>query len=315
LLLIFAIIIMAVAQVFMPIGSTVLILSILAIISGITVGILEVGGNTLLVWLHGDKAGAYLNGLHFFYGFGALLGPILVAGVIKIGLEIPKTFWFTAVIIFLIAVYLLFIPSPSCRSNDSQPSTKQIGLRLKLLIEFGVLFIIMAGIEASLSGWLFTYVVSRKTASEITASILNAGFWGAFMASRLLVIPFTRKVHSRILLLVCNIACLVSLMLLIPVNTVFLWMGVLSLGLSMGPLFPTLISMAQKAGIISGQTMGWLLGAGGVGAMVLPWVVSQFFKPGGPYILLYVIGICLLISAVLLLNIPLSSQNEKPYVG
>lgn len=308
-LLVLAIIIMAGSRFFMPLGSTVAILAVLAIISGITVGISEVGGNTLLEWLHGDKVGAYLNGLHFFYGLGAFLGPILVVGTIKLGAEIPKVFWFAALIIILIAIYILFFPSPSSRVSGSEPSTKLT--KSKLLLHFGLLLFIAAGVEASLGVWLFTYVVTRKMALEITASILNAAFWGAFTLSRLLAIPFARLVHSRILLLSCNFACLVSLILLIPINTLFMWIGVLGLGLSLGPLFPNLISMAQKAGLSSGQTIGWLLAAGGAGAMSIPWVISQVFEPGGPNILLISTGLCIIISAALLLNIAPSYQKEK----
>jgi FHS family Na+ dependent glucose MFS transporter 1 len=80
---------MAASRFFMPLGSTILILAALGLVSGIAVGISEVGGNTLLEWLHGDRVGAYLSGLHFSYGVGAFLGPILV-GTIKLGAEYQR---------------------------------------------------------------------------------------------------------------------------------------------------------------------------------------------------------------------------------
>ncbi len=159
-LLIMAVIFMAASRFFMPLSSTLLLLTVLTIISGITVGVAEVGGNTLLVWLHGDKVGAYINGLHFWYGLGAVLGPVFVAGTIKLGMDIPKVFWVAALISILIAVYLLFFPSPSFRPIDSPLPTQ--ASKSTNLLKFGLLLLIATGIEASLSGWLFTYVVKRN---------------------------------------------------------------------------------------------------------------------------------------------------------
>jgi hypothetical protein len=33
---------------------------------GMAEGALDVGGNTLLVWVHQEKVGPFMNGLHFF---------------------------------------------------------------------------------------------------------------------------------------------------------------------------------------------------------------------------------------------------------
>ena len=39
-------------------------------ITGAVQGILNIGGNALLVWVHGKKVGPFMNGLHFFFGVG-----------------------------------------------------------------------------------------------------------------------------------------------------------------------------------------------------------------------------------------------------
>ena len=46
---------------------------------GVAQGIVEVGGNALLLWVHTDHAGPFMNALHFFFGVGALLAPVGVA--------------------------------------------------------------------------------------------------------------------------------------------------------------------------------------------------------------------------------------------
>jgi FHS family Na+ dependent glucose MFS transporter 1 len=300
-LLVIALLVMATVAFFIPLGSTLFILAFLAMISGICVGVAETGGNTLLVWLRGEQAGAYLNGLHFFYGVGAFLGPIIVAGTIRLGVEIPKTYWFSALVIALIAGFIFFLPSPAFRSIVSPPALQQI--RMRILSYFGILLFIAAGVEACLGGWLFTYLVSVKSTSEITASAINSAFWGSLTLSRLLIIPFTHRVKAKIILLGCILLCMVSLAMLIPDPLIFTWSGFIGLGLSIGPLYPTLISLTQDFGISSGKSIGWLLAAGGAGAMSLPWVVSHFFQTSKPNILLIVNGICFIIALIVLLNI------------
>ena len=46
---------------------------------GVAEGALDVGGNTLLIWVHRHKVGPFMNGLHFFFGAGAFLSPIIIA--------------------------------------------------------------------------------------------------------------------------------------------------------------------------------------------------------------------------------------------
>ena len=40
---------------------------------------LDVGANTLLIWVHGSAVAPYMNALHFWFGLGAMLSPMIVA--------------------------------------------------------------------------------------------------------------------------------------------------------------------------------------------------------------------------------------------
>ena len=40
-------------------------------------------GNTLLVWVHPARVGPVMNALHFFFGLGAFLSPILIAWAMR----------------------------------------------------------------------------------------------------------------------------------------------------------------------------------------------------------------------------------------
>ncbi len=58
------------------------LLTLLLCILGIGEGFLDVGGNTLIVWLFRDKVGPFLNALHFCFSLGSFLAPVLISFVI-----------------------------------------------------------------------------------------------------------------------------------------------------------------------------------------------------------------------------------------
>ena len=54
-------------------------------------GVLDVGCNTLLIWVYRRDVSPYMNALHFFFGVGTFIAPIILAqsallsGDIKLG--------------------------------------------------------------------------------------------------------------------------------------------------------------------------------------------------------------------------------------
>src|SRR5574341_1072105 len=66
---------------FLPIISTLWMLALLMAVLGFFQGSVDLGGNTLLTWLHGSQVGPSMNGLHFTFGFGAFVAPIFVAQI------------------------------------------------------------------------------------------------------------------------------------------------------------------------------------------------------------------------------------------
>ena len=77
-------IVMAVMMVLVPLfGNLVPLVGVLLIL-GVASGALDVGTNTMLIWAHGEKSGAYMNAGHFFFGMGSFLSPLIIA---QLGVE------------------------------------------------------------------------------------------------------------------------------------------------------------------------------------------------------------------------------------
>ncbi|NJN94713.1 MAG: MFS transporter [Anaerolineales bacterium] len=70
---------MVAALVVIPLIPALWLLIAVMLFLGLVEGAVDVGGNTLLVWVHRHRVGPYMNGLHFFFGVGAFLSPLIVA--------------------------------------------------------------------------------------------------------------------------------------------------------------------------------------------------------------------------------------------
>ena len=108
-----ALLLMSIALSLVPTLSILWWLAFVLLFIGIGEGMLDVGGNTLIVWLHGKKVGPFMNGLHFFFGVGAFLSPILAAQVILITGTVGGAYWLFALLVLPVALWILRLPSPA----------------------------------------------------------------------------------------------------------------------------------------------------------------------------------------------------------
>lgn len=264
------------------------LLSVVLLVIGLAEGAVDVGGNTLLVWVHRHRVGPFMNALHFFFGVGAFISPLVVGQAILRSGGITWAYWLLALLILPSALWVLRLPSPA---KETAAKDDPAGQTNYLLVGLIVLFFFFyTGIEAGMGGWTFTYATSLGMPEEM-AAYLNSAFWGALTLGRLLSIPLAARFRPRSILLSDLAGCLVSLaiILLWPGSPLAIWIGVLGVGLSIASVFPTTLSLAERRMVITGQMTGWFFVGASAGAMFLPWLIGQLFEAGGPQIVVWVI--------------------------
>jgi FHS family Na+ dependent glucose MFS transporter 1 len=240
-----------------------------------------------------------MNGLHFFFGAGAFVAPLIIARLLPAGGGVTWAYWALAVLALPAMAWLVRLPSPPPEIESQANPARNTPPRLVLL--FALLFFLYVGGEVSFGGWVFTYAVALDLGGAAAAAYLTSAFWGAFTAGRLLAIPVAARVRPRHLLLGSFAGCLASLaaVLLWPASTVALWAGALGLGLSMAPVFPASFSLAERHMTITGQVSGWFLVGASLGAMSLPWLIGQLFERVGPHVTM----LAILIDVILTLGV------------
>jgi fucose permease len=285
-------IILITALVVIPLTSMLWLLCLVLFIFGFAESTLDIGGNTLLVWIHGRNVGPFMNGLHFFFGVGTFLAPIIVAQALLLSGGIAWAYWTMALILLPIALWLGRIPSPPHANaagavGHERANTTAVGLIV-------LFFILYVGAEIGYGGWIASYALAANLADASTAAYLTSAFFGAFTLGRLASIPLAARFRPRTLLLADLAGCLVSLaaLMLWPTHATVVWLGSMGLGLSMASVFPTVYSLAERHMTITGRVSGLFFTGASLGAMSIPWVVGQLFEAWRPQALM----VCLFVT-------------------
>ena len=291
----------AVFVAFVPLMPHLGLLGAVLFILGFAEGTLDTGGNSLLTWLHGEKVGPYMNGLHFFFGVGAFLAPMVIAQMVAVTGKVFISFWIFAFAALPVVVYITKLPNPSISHRAQGNAHGPIDWPLVGLLI--ALFFVYVGAEVGYGNWIYTYTVRLRLAGEVIANYLNSAFWGSFTVGRLLSITIASRFKAQVIMLVDLVGCLISIgvILLWPGSLTALWIGTLGLGFSMASFFPSAMVMAGRLMHLSGRVTGlFLFGAGG-GGMVLPFLIGQLIEPVGPHSMMWIILIDLAINLALLL--------------
>jgi fucose permease len=202
--------------------------------AGIAAGFLNVFCNTMLGFFWGERVGMFMQLLHFSFGVGSVVAPLIVTCVTKVmGGEIRTNLWDSLTVTYMVASLLwlisigifAFSPEMNARkelSDESiqadlaeiavpdQPeekvvedSTKPIArLRKKLTRKFVmktlgfflVSLVLFFYTEGIFGGLLFTYVTLKGLTDEAGAGLINSLFWLCFTCGRLVGIPVSSKV-------------------------------------------------------------------------------------------------------------------------
>jgi FHS family Na+ dependent glucose MFS transporter 1 len=277
----------------MPSAPQLPILLALSAFMGIALASVNVGGNALIVLVHGERVRPFISLLHFAFGVGGYLAPMLVAQLERRADSLQLTYWLLALAIVPVGLITFLSPSPSLRKHRSLYSTAR---PQALMIAIFVLFaFLQIGAEATIMGWYFSYA-AESGMSKQAAAYLNSGFWAAFTIGRLATIWMSVRVNGPSLIvasLSTSLLIAIGLLVFTPAEPV-LWFGAIGLGLAIAPIFPTAFGLAERMMGLSGKITGFLLVGSSAGSMFWPWLTGQFFKSNGPQVMALVVALNLL---------------------
>ncbi len=294
----------ALLLIFIPEARSFWLLLVILACKGIAEGFINAGANTLLVWTHGEKVSPFMNGLHFSFGLGAFISPLLVAWAVGTPTTFHWVYWVIGVFSLLAGLRILTLKGSPCRYMHKASSGQNIPLRsyYPLIIAATLFLFFYVGAEITFGGWVYTYGVTLKLISSSGAAYLTSGFWLTFTIGRLISVPAATRFTPKQILQVALLGCLsiLGLAMILPGSRTVLWVMALGLGFCMAPIWPAGFTLAGQSFPLTGRVSSIVLMGDSTGTMVLPGLVGKVIESSGPPAMIILIFGSLILTSIAL---------------
>ncbi len=253
-----------------------------ALLFGIGFGGVLAAGNLLVGQLFPTRSAAALNGVNLFFGVGSMLGPA-IAGLAGLRLGAPQAaIWVGAGLLLALAPIVLSYtaqpPLQVAKQVKEQPQQRNTGWILASLL------LIYIGTEVGFSGWLTVYLITGSSLAPASAALIVSGFWLALTLGRTLGAVLGLRLTPAQMLTSSLLGMLIGAILLVlgVGDRATSIAGVLCLGLSCGPVFPTVLAIVATTARNSAATTSLVLAVGNGGGLIIPVLLGVLLAHYGP---------------------------------
>ena len=269
------------------------VLTIVLAVLGVAESFVDVGNNSMLVWVHRAGVAPFMNGLHFFFGVGAFISPIIIAQVLLATGDITWAYWVLALIIAPTIVLVLRLPSPKALPSSSHPAGDAVNYVLVGLVV--LFFFLYVSAEVGYAGWIYTYAVKLGLTDQVNAAYLTSTFWVALTIGRLLSVFIATRFSPRAVLTADLTGCVVSVLIALafPTSLTAIWIATFGLGIAMASIFPTTLSFAERRMHMSAKVNSWFFAGSAAGSMLVPWLIGVLFEAVGPQVVIHVVAVAM----------------------
>lgn len=248
-----------------------------------------------------------LNWLHAFFGVGTTAGPLIVTTVLGGGHTWQWSYVIVGSLQLMLALTFFLTrrrwvdaghtgeataPLPAARTRDT--------LRRPVVWMGMLTFFLYSGVEFATAQWSYSLLTLGRDVPATTAGLYVSLYWGSLMVGRVLFGSVANRVPLIPTLRLCLMAAVVGALLLWLNPTPALSVGGLMLiGFAFAPVFASMISLTpDRVGAAHATSaIGFQVAAAGLGGATITALIGLLTRVAG----LEVIGLCLVITAALLL--------------
>ena len=214
------------------------------LINGLGIGLTLPAINMLILELSGERAGAALNVLNFYWGLGAISSQPFVDFFVRGTNMLTPTLILTA-FLAVIGALIFFQPSeierkPISSADSIEDFDRKIWTR-PLAWAIAVFGFVHVGFESAMNGWLKTYTLRTEGVSTLFPPIFL--YFLFFVAGRGIAPLFFRFLDENKVLMFSLLTILAGMLILLFGETAF-WMsvGASAAGFGTASVFPTNLS-------------------------------------------------------------------------
>lgn len=235
---------------------------------------INAASNTLVSTTYGLRRGSMLSLMATFGAFGALGAPVIFLGISDPP-GVAARLGALAVLATTVAMLPLLVhDTPAVHSGVSLAASLSL-LRERPLIGLIALLGLEFGEEAVLAGWTAAYAIA--VFPGVTGGIFVGCYWGGLCLGRIAAPALLSRMPKLVLVLVAaSTTCTAVAAMALAPGPGGLVVAVLVAGFAVGPMAPTLVSVAgDRYPRQMGAAIGLLLSIAQLGGMLLPWLTGR----------------------------------------
>lgn len=242
---------------------------------GLGLGALELGPNAVIVSLHGERKGLFLNLMAVLHGLGSMFAPLFAGWLFALNYSWRAMYRWDLLLIafFILLTFLLRFPKLEEKTRVDFNEIPRIAFG-GLLPWFYVCIAAYVAVEIGIASWLVIFLQEVRNASVLTSTRSLSTFFAMIMLGRLLGGLVVQRVGYLRSILSASFGALlcIAIGLFIPATTAFF----LPLtGLFLSIIFPTITAAVSDSKTENINTLlGVLFTFAGLGAVIGPWLVG-----------------------------------------
>ncbi len=247
---------------------------------GLGLGSLEVGGNLMIVEIHHQDKGRYLNLLAFFHGVGSMAAPLYAGQMLNAGISWRSIYQSSLILVILLFFYFLLVKYPRKISTEHSSGLhfKKIGKSVftKEMLLFYFIIAVYVAAEIGIGTWLVEFLQQTKSQSVVMSSRFLALFFAALTVGRFIGSFVVERIGYLKIMLYASAASVACAAIGTFAPSVFALFLPLT-GFFFSIIFPTVtaaVSDLHKEN--AGTILGLLFTFAGVGGMLGPWAIGLF---------------------------------------
>ncbi len=247
------------------------------LVIGLGMGAIEVGGNGLIVNLHPQAQGRFLNLLATFHGVGSLLAPLYAAWLLNENGSWRNVFLYSLPVTVLLGLLFLVTAGPSVSQQERHGFDWQVLRRTGFsptMLFFYLAIGLYVATELGIANWIVEYLIKSKGLTQTTASYYLSGFFGCIMVGRLVGSVVVERIGYLRAIWLATVGALLSILVALVAPPALAFFLPLS-GFFCSIIFPTITAaVARLHPQNTGTILGLLFTAGGVGGALGPAVMG-----------------------------------------
>jgi fucose permease len=237
----------------------------------------------------------HVNWLHACWGVGASTGPAIMTAAIAFGPGYRAGYGGIAAALAAMALAFLVTRrawdrgAPASSPSSSAPPASAPAGSAREALASGRVWLLMAsffcysGLESSVGQWCFTWLTEARGLPVEGAGSWTSAYWGSLTVGRVLLGSIAERFGPDRLLRLASLGAVAGVALFALSPGVAGRFGLLLLGMSLAPMYPTLMARtpARVGPALSGHTVGFLVSSATLGSALMPALVGVLIGRAG----------------------------------